>query len=122
MTKYGEFIEAYKKAVPHIRKKLQYEQANKIWNDLKKKPDEFDQQFNEKMQEFKLMEAGNCLKNLKSFRQSRLNFGKAVPATAGKDREAFRTLVESLVQMTTFISRIFLKSVELQFKVSISAE
>ena len=26
-----------------------------------------------------------------------------------KDREAFRTLVESLVQMTTFISRIFLK-------------
>ena len=25
-----------------------------------------------------------------------------------KDREAFRTLVESLVQMTTFISRIFL--------------
>ena len=34
---------------------------------------------------------------------------------AGKDREAFRTLVESLVQMTTFISRIFLKLVELQF-------
>ena len=32
----------------------------------------------------------------------------------GKDREAFRTLVESLVQMTTFISRIFLKLVELQ--------
>ena len=31
-----------------------------------------------------------------------------------KDREAFRTLVESLVQMTTFISRIFLKLVELQ--------
>ena len=29
-----------------------------------------------------------------------------------KDKEAFRTLVESLVQMTTFISRIFLKSVE----------
>ena len=40
----------------------------------------------------------------------------------GKDREAFRTLVESLVQMTTFISRIFLKLVELQFKVPISAE
>ena len=35
-----------------------------------------------------------------------------------KDIEAFRTLVESLVQMTTFISRIFLKSVELQFEVS----
>ena len=32
----------------------------------------------------------------------------------GKDREAFRTLVESLVQMTTFISRILLKLVELQ--------
>ena len=31
-----------------------------------------------------------------------------------KDREDFRTLVESLVQMTTFISRIFLKLVELQ--------
>ena len=40
----------------------------------------------------------------------------------GKDREAFRTLVKSLVQMTTFISRIFLKLVELQFKVPISAE
>ena len=39
-----------------------------------------------------------------------------------KNREAFRTLVESLVQMTTFISRIFLKLVELQFKVPISAE
>mgnify|MGYP007086940506 FL=1 len=35
-----------------------------------------------------------------------------------KDGEAFRTLVESLIQMTTFISRIFLKSVELQFEVS----
>ena len=35
-----------------------------------------------------------------------------------KDIEAFRTLVESLIQMTTFISRIFLKSVELQFEVS----
>ena len=34
-----------------------------------------------------------------------------------KDREAFRTLVESLVQMTTFISRFFLLLVELQFKV-----
>ena len=84
MTKYGEFIEAYKKAVPHIRKKLQYEQGNKIWNDLKKnwkKPEEFDQQFREKMQEFKLMEAGCNLKNLKTFQQSRLNFGKVkVPA------------------------------------------
>ena len=37
----------------------------------------------------------------------------------GKDREALRTLVESLIQMTTFISRIFLKLVELQFKVPI---
>ena len=34
-----------------------------------------------------------------------------------KDIEVFRTLVESLVQMTTFISRIFLKLVEMQFKV-----
>ena len=41
---------------------------------------------------------------------------------SGKDREAFRTLVESLVQMTTFISRIFLRLVEFQFKVLISAE
>ena len=40
----------------------------------------------------------------------------------GKDREAFKTLFESLVQMTTFISQIFLKLVELQFKVPISAE
>ena len=41
----------------------------------------------------------------------------------GKDREAFMTtLVESLAQMTTFISRNFFKLVELQFKVPISAE
>ena len=46
--------------------------------------------------------------------------GKFMPIT--KDREAFRTLVESLVQMTTFISRIFLQLVELEFKVPISAE
>ena len=78
MSKYGEFIEAYKKAFPHVSKKLQYEQANKIWSALKKlKPDEFEQQFNEKMSEFKLLTAGNCLKNLKSFSQSRLSFGKA---------------------------------------------
>ena len=44
----------------------------------------------------------------------------ARPDLAGKDREALRTLVESLVQMTTFISRIFLKLVELQFKVPIA--
>ena len=78
MTKYGEFIEAYKKAFPLVRKKLQYEQANKIWSALKKlKPDEFEQQFKEKMSEFKLLTAGNCLKNLKTFTQSRLSFGKA---------------------------------------------
>ena len=34
-----------------------------------------------------------------------------------KDRKSFRTLVESLVQMTTFISQIFLKLIELQIKV-----
>ena len=39
-----------------------------------------------------------------------------------KDWEAFRTLVESLVQMTTFISRIFFKLAKLQFKVPMSAE
>ena len=39
-----------------------------------------------------------------------------------KDREAFRTLVESVVQMTTFISRIFFKLAKLQFKVPMSAE
>ena len=78
MTKYGEFIEAYKKAFPLVRKKLQYEQANKIWSALKKlKPDEFEQQFKEKMSEFKLLTAGNCLKNMKTFTQSRLSFGKA---------------------------------------------
>ena len=33
-----------------------------------------------------------------------------------KDRKALRTLVESLVQMTSFISRIFLKLVELQIR------
>ena len=47
---------------------------------------------------------------------------KYLTENTGKDREAFRTLVESLVQMTTFISRIFLKLVDLQFKVPISAE
>ena len=39
-----------------------------------------------------------------------------------KDREAFRTLDKSLVQMTTFISQIFLKLFELQFKVPILPE
>ena len=47
---------------------------------------------------------------------------KKLKEELGKDREAFRTLVESLIQMTTSISRIFLKLVELQFKVPISAE
>ena len=45
------------------------------------------------------------------------NLEAMAPFYTGKHKEAFRTLVESLVQMTTFISRIFLKLVELQFKV-----
>ena len=48
--------------------------------------------------------------------------GSNICRIESKDREAFRTLVESVVQMTTFISQIFLKLVELQFKVPISAE
>ena len=51
------------------------------------------------------------------FRHELLGTNLRLSAPSNKDIEAFRTLVESLVQMTTFISRIFLKSVEVQFKV-----
>ena len=75
MGNYTDFIEAYKKAYPHIRKKLQYEQANKLWGVLKMKPEEFEQRFHEKMSELKVLETQRLGKNLKMFTQSKLSFG-----------------------------------------------
>ena len=80
MTKYDDFIEAYRLAYPHIRKKLQYEQAIELWNDLKTNPDNFDERFKKKMTDLKFLRAQNNSQSLKSFTQSKLNFGKVPEA------------------------------------------
>ena len=76
MTKYDEFIEAYRKAYPHVRKKLQYDQAIELWKTLKSNPDEFEERYKKKMSELKLLQIENHGHTLKSFSQPKLNFGK----------------------------------------------
>ena len=56
-----------------------------------------------------------ALKEVRKVKSIQIFRKPAQQAIQGKDREAFRTLVESLVQMTTFISQIFMKLVELKF-------
>ena len=101
MGNYGDFIEAYKKAYPHTRKKLQYEQANKLWGVLKMKPEEFEQRFHEKMSELKLLETQNLGKNMKIFTQSKLSFGNVKPkvsASASASTSASAALENQVVQ------------------------
>ena len=80
MTQYSQFIEAYRLAYPQIRKQLQYEQANKVWQDLKMKPEEFEKKFCEKMAELKVLRAKNNSQSLKTLTQAKLNFGRATAA------------------------------------------
>ena len=87
MTKYDEFIQAYQKAYPNVRKQLQYEQAIKIWQDLKAKPEDFDERFRAKMTELKVLRMKNNSQSMKSFTQTKLNFGRAMPALAQTNPE-----------------------------------
>ena len=73
MTKYNDFIDAYRKAYPMMNPKAQYDRANTIWKDLKSNPGEFDVKFAKKMAELKLLRIQNNSQSLKSFT---LNFGK----------------------------------------------
>ena len=47
MTKYEDFIDAYRSANPQVSKKVQYEQAIKIWKELKKDPASFEEKIEE---------------------------------------------------------------------------
>ena len=76
MTKYEEFLEAYKNAYPYVRKQLQYEQAQKLWKSLKSEPEKFEEKLREKMSEMKVLHKKNSTQNLKFFTQSKLNFGR----------------------------------------------
>ena len=113
MGNYGDFIEAYKNAYPHIRKKLQYEQANKLWGALKIKPEEFEQRFHEKMAELKLLETQSLGKNMKIFTQSKLSFGNVKPkvsasvsasASASTSASASAALENKVVQQQSLKS------------------
>ena len=76
MGKYQDFIEAYRKAYCHVRKQLLYEQANKLWKDLKLDPHLWEEKYKMKMRELKLLSLKNEGQSLKSFTQSKLSFGK----------------------------------------------
>ena len=80
MTKYDDFIEAYRLAYPHIWKKLQYDQAIELWNNMKTNPDNFDERFKKQMIELQCLRTQNNSQSLKSFTQSKLNFGKVPEA------------------------------------------
>ena len=77
MTRYDEFIDAYRKAYPLISKKSQYEKAIKIWKDLKSEPESFEENLKKKMSELKVLRVQNNSQNLKTFSQTKLNFGRA---------------------------------------------
>ena len=50
MRKYELYVEAFRKANHHLPKKAQYDATQKLWNDVKKDNDFF----NQKIHEFKL--------------------------------------------------------------------
>ena len=50
MRKYEQYVEAFRKANPHLSKKAQYDATQKLWNDVKKDNDFF----NQKIHEFQL--------------------------------------------------------------------
>ena len=74
MTKYDDFIEAYRLAYPHIRKKLQYEQAIELWNDLKTNPDNFDERFKKQMIELKFLRTQNLQPKPEKFYSVKVEF------------------------------------------------
>ena len=77
MGQYHDFLEIYRKAYPLVRKQLMYEQANKLWKDLKLDPQLWEGKYKMKMSELKLLAIKNQGQNLKSFTQTKLSFGKA---------------------------------------------
>ena len=86
MGKYHDFLEAYKKAYPLVRKQLLYEQANKLWKDLKLDSHLWEEKYKMKMNELKLLGIKNQGQNLKCFSQTKLSFAKATATvTVNKD-------------------------------------
>ena len=59
MGQYRDFIEAYQKAYPHVRRQLMYEQANKLWKDLKLDPHLWEGKYKMKMNKLKLLAIKN---------------------------------------------------------------
>ena len=59
MGKYNDFMEAYQKAYAHVRKQLMYENANKLWKDLKLDKHLFEEKYKMKMNELKLLAIKN---------------------------------------------------------------
>ena len=88
MGKYHDFLEAYQKAYAHVRRQLLFEQANKLWKDLKLDPHLWEEKYKMKMNELKLLAIKNQGQNLKCFTQTKLSFAKAKPSatvTVNKD-------------------------------------
>ena len=86
MGKYHDFLEAYQKAYAHVRRQLLFEQANKLWKDLKLDPHLWEEKYKMKMNELKLLAIKNHGENLKCFSQTKLSFAKAtVTVTVNKD-------------------------------------
>ena len=76
MGKYDDFMEAYKKAYAHVRKQLLYENANKLWKDLKLDKHLWEGKYKMKMNELKLLAIKNQEKSMNNFTQPKLSFSK----------------------------------------------
>ena len=76
MTKYIDFVEAYRKAYPQMNTKMQWEKANELWRDLKSTPENFEEKYKKKMSELKYLRAKNNSQSLKTFTQATINFGR----------------------------------------------
>ena len=85
MGKYHDFLEAYQKAYAHVRRQLLFEQANKLWKDLKLDPHLWEEKYKMKMNELKLLAIKNHGENLKYFSQTKLSFAKATTTVTHTD-------------------------------------
>ena len=75
-----DFMEAYKKAYAHVRKQLMYENANKLWKDLKLDKHLWEEKYKMKLNELKLLSIKTQEKSLNNFTQPKLSFSNAKAA------------------------------------------
>ena len=102
MTKYEDFIDAYRSANPQVSKKVQYEQAIKIWKELKKDPASFEEKIEEENGWVKTTKGQKYMPWIENFQSIKIEFWKKQSAWNKSDTE---NSIENKIVASTSNSR-----------------